>query len=212
MWSNISNTRKSVSSDIQTLRSGGNQVRPNTTVDMMDKLGTFAGQQHQDLSPKYREKSLTWVGIEPTTSGLDHRCSTDWATRPDGSRPWEFGKFPDWPNSQGQTGAGRGNLGNSHGLLPSGLVARSVEQRWSTRLSYKARREVVGSIPTQVRDFSLYLGERSWCCWPAKEPNLSIISTVVLGLTWFLSDIYTLLRDNTHWEVGWKNEAQPSFF
>ena len=56
---------------------GRNQVRPYTTVDMMDKLGTFAGQQHQDLSPKYREKSLTRVGIEPTTSGLDHRCSTD---------------------------------------------------------------------------------------------------------------------------------------
>ena len=33
---------------------------------------------------------LTWVGIEPTTSGLDHRCSIDWATRPDRSRPWEF--------------------------------------------------------------------------------------------------------------------------
>ena len=63
---------------------GRNQVRPNTTVNMMDKLGTFAGQQHQDLSPKYREKSLTWVGIEPTTSGLNHRCSTDRATRPDG--------------------------------------------------------------------------------------------------------------------------------
>ena len=62
--------------------SGRKQVRPNTTVDMMDKLSTFAGQQHQDLSPKYREKSLTWVGIEPTTSGLDHRCSTDSATRP----------------------------------------------------------------------------------------------------------------------------------
>ena len=41
-------------------------------------------------TPKDREKSLTQVGIEPTTSRLDHRCSTDWATRPDGSRPWEF--------------------------------------------------------------------------------------------------------------------------
>ena len=56
---------------------GRNQVRPYTTVDMIDKLGTFAGQQHQDLSSKYREKSLTWVGIEPMTSGLDHCCSTD---------------------------------------------------------------------------------------------------------------------------------------
>ena len=29
--------------------------------------------QHKD-----REKTLTRVGIEPTTFGLDHRCSTDW--------------------------------------------------------------------------------------------------------------------------------------
>ena len=72
---------------------------------------------------------------------------------------------------------------NSHGLLPSGLGAQSVEQRWSNP-------EVVGSIPTQVRDFSLYLGESSWCCWPAKVPNLSIISTVVQGLTWFLPHIH----------------------
>ena len=56
---------------------GRNQMRPKTTVNVMDRLGTFAGQQHQDLSPKCREKSLTWVGIKPTTSGLDHRCSTD---------------------------------------------------------------------------------------------------------------------------------------
>ena len=33
-------------------------MRPYTTVTMMDKLGTFAGQQHQDLSPQYREESL----------------------------------------------------------------------------------------------------------------------------------------------------------
>ena len=52
-------------------------MRPITTVNVMDRLGTFAGQQHQDLSPKYTEKSLTWVGIEPMTSGLDHHCSTD---------------------------------------------------------------------------------------------------------------------------------------
>ena len=56
---------------------GRDQMRPNTTVNVMDRLGTFAGQQHYDLSPKYRGKSLTWVGIEPTTSGLDYRCSSD---------------------------------------------------------------------------------------------------------------------------------------
>ena len=36
--------------------------------------------------PKDREKlSLTRAGIEPTIFGFDHRCSTDWATRSDGS-------------------------------------------------------------------------------------------------------------------------------
>ena len=37
-----------------------------------------------------QRKTLTRVGIEPTTFGLDHRCSTDWATSSDGSRPWEL--------------------------------------------------------------------------------------------------------------------------
>ena len=37
-------------------------------------------------STRQRKKSLTSVGIEATTSGFDHRCSTDWATRPDGSK------------------------------------------------------------------------------------------------------------------------------
>ena len=30
-----------------------------------------------------QRKTLTRVGFEPTTFGLDHRCSTDWATRPE---------------------------------------------------------------------------------------------------------------------------------
>ena len=38
-----------------------NQVRPHTTVNTMDKLGTFANQQHQDLLLKYREKFLTLI-------------------------------------------------------------------------------------------------------------------------------------------------------
>ena len=37
-----------------------------------------------------QRKTLTRVGIEPTTFGFDHRCSTDWATRSDGSRSWEL--------------------------------------------------------------------------------------------------------------------------
>ena len=36
-----------------------------------------------------QRKTPTRVGTEPTTFGLDLRRSTDWATRPDGSRPWE---------------------------------------------------------------------------------------------------------------------------
>ena len=52
---------------------------------------------HMNVSPtdgngptQGQRKTLTRVGIEPTTFGLDHRCSTDWATRSDGSRPWEL--------------------------------------------------------------------------------------------------------------------------
>ena len=36
-----------------------------------------------------QRKTLTRVGIEPTTPGLDLRRSTDRATSSDGSRPWE---------------------------------------------------------------------------------------------------------------------------
>ena len=42
-----------------------------------------------------QRKTLTRVGIEPTTFGLDFRRSTDWATRSDGSRPWEL-KMLKW--------------------------------------------------------------------------------------------------------------------
>ena len=37
-----------------------------------------------------QRKTLTGVGIEPTTFGLDLRRSTDWVTRSDGSRPWKL--------------------------------------------------------------------------------------------------------------------------
>ena len=43
-----------------------------------------------------QRKTLTRVGIEPTTFGLDHRCSTDWATRSDRSRPWSTYIWTDW--------------------------------------------------------------------------------------------------------------------
>ena len=37
-----------------------------------------------------QRKTLTRMGIEPTTFWLDLRRQTDWATRSDGSRPWEL--------------------------------------------------------------------------------------------------------------------------
>ena len=37
-----------------------------------------------------QRKTLTRVGFEPTTFEFDHRCSTDWATRSDGSKSWEM--------------------------------------------------------------------------------------------------------------------------
>ena len=37
-----------------------------------------------------QRKTLTRVRIEPTTFGLDQRCSTDWTTRSDWCRPWEL--------------------------------------------------------------------------------------------------------------------------
>ena len=37
-----------------------------------------------------QRKTLTRVGIEPMTFGLDHRGSTNRATKSDGSRSWEF--------------------------------------------------------------------------------------------------------------------------
>ena len=37
-----------------------------------------------------QRKTLTRVGIEPTTFGLDLCRSTDWATTSDGSRPWKL--------------------------------------------------------------------------------------------------------------------------
>ena len=52
----------------------------HVSVSPTDGTGPTQGQR----------KTLTRVGIEPTTFGLDLRRSTDWATRSDGSRPWEL--------------------------------------------------------------------------------------------------------------------------
>ena len=52
----------------------------HVSVSPTDGTGPTQGQR----------KTLTRVRIEPTTFGLDLRRSTDWATRSDGSRPWEL--------------------------------------------------------------------------------------------------------------------------
>ena len=52
----------------------------HVSVSPTDGTGPTQGQR----------KTLTRVGIEPMTFGLDLRRSTDWATRSGGSRPWEL--------------------------------------------------------------------------------------------------------------------------
>ena len=52
----------------------------HVSVSPTDGTGPTQGQR----------KTLTRVGIETTTFGLDLLRSTDWATRSDGSRPWEL--------------------------------------------------------------------------------------------------------------------------
>ena len=140
-----------------------------------------------------QRKTLTRVGIEPTTFGLDLRRSTDWATRSDGSRPWELKmlKSRQWTCTSTREGYVYTNVGrvalfakvcinvivlvhvhcrdfnifSSHGLLPSDLVAQSVERR-------RSNPKVVGSIPTLVRVF---------LC-----PCVGPFPSVGLTLTWFI--------------------------
>ena len=69
------------------------------------------------------------------------------------------------------------NILSSHGLLPSDLVAQSVERR-------RSNPKVVGSIPTLVRDF---------LC-PCVGPDLS----VGLTLTWFIWDRNIALHITLH--------------
>ena len=109
-----------------------------------------------------QRKTLTRVGIEPTTFGLDLRCSTDWATRSHGSRPWEL-KMLKSPTAMNMYKY----IFSSHGLLPSDLVAQSVERR-------RSNPKVVGSIPTLVRVF---------LC-----PCVGPFPSVGLALTWFIWD------------------------
>ena len=45
-----------------------------------DRIGTTQGKR----------KTPTRMGIETTTFEFDHRSSTDWATRSDGSRAWKM--------------------------------------------------------------------------------------------------------------------------
>ena len=75
-----------------------------------------------------QRKTLTRVGIEPTTFGLDYCCSTDLAARSDGSRPWELKMLKSWQLTCTRKDYPFANV-RSHGLLPSDLVAQSVEQR-----------------------------------------------------------------------------------
>ena len=60
-------------------------------------LDFLSHMNHVSVSPtdgngptQGQRKTLTRVGTEPTTFGLDLRRSTDRATRSDGSRPWEL--------------------------------------------------------------------------------------------------------------------------
>ena len=64
---------------------------------MWCKVLMFQPIYHVSVSPtdgngptQGQRKTLTRVGFEPTTLGFDHHCSTDWATRSDGSRSWEM--------------------------------------------------------------------------------------------------------------------------
>ena len=58
----------------------------HVSVSPTDGIGSTQGQR----------KTLTRVGIEPTTFGFDYHCSSDWATRSDGSRSWEMKMSIAW--------------------------------------------------------------------------------------------------------------------
>ena len=71
-------------------------LRMNGSDRMWCKVLMFQPIYHVSVSPtngngptQGQRKTLTRLGFEPTTFEFDHRCSTDWATRSDGSGSWE---------------------------------------------------------------------------------------------------------------------------
>ena len=72
-------------------------LRMNGSDRMWCKVLMFQPIYHGSVSPtdgngptQGQRKTLTRLGFEPTTFEFDPRCSTDWATRSDGSRSWEM--------------------------------------------------------------------------------------------------------------------------
>ena len=59
-------------------------MRPNTTVKFLYPIIPSGINPSIGIRPTQgQRKTLTRVGFEPTTFGLDDHCSTDWATRPE---------------------------------------------------------------------------------------------------------------------------------
>ena len=59
-------------------------MTPNTTVKFLYPIIPSGSTLVLELGP-HKDREKLWPGreFEPTTFGLDHRCSTDWATRPE---------------------------------------------------------------------------------------------------------------------------------
>ena len=98
---------------------------------------------------KDSRKTLTRVGIEPTTFGLDLRCSNDWAARSDRSRPWEMKvlKSRQWTCTSTRKGYVFTNVGR---------VAR-IQLFWE-RLSEKVHATILKGI---VSDFKCTVFQRN---------------------------------------------------
>ena len=76
---------------------GSQHYRTNGVIECIVKCWCLQPIYQVSISPtdgngptQGQRKTLTRVGIEPTTFGFDHCCSTNWATRSDGSRSWEM--------------------------------------------------------------------------------------------------------------------------
>ena len=72
-------------------------LRMNGSDRMWCKVLMFQPMYHVSVSPtdgngptQGQRKTPTRLGFEPTTFEFDHRCSTDWATRSNGSRSSEM--------------------------------------------------------------------------------------------------------------------------